>query len=94
MRETRPFAYGLSIDHEQAVNGEVRRRLVGHHHIVEDLDLSSDGQYALSDRGIAPCGKNGKFPRNKFRRTGFVANVIRSRLKWCFSRPIMRKTPF
>jgi len=38
----------LRIDEEQAVNGEVSRRLVGHHHIVEDLDLSSDGNYALS----------------------------------------------
>lgn len=40
--------WNLSIDHEQAVHGSVKRRLVGHHHIVEDLDLSSDGQYALS----------------------------------------------
>jgi len=38
----------LNIDHEQAVQGTVKRRLVGHHHIIEDLDLSSDGQYALS----------------------------------------------
>jgi len=40
--------WDLSIAHDQAVLGKVRRRLVGHHHIVEDLDLSSDGQYALS----------------------------------------------
>merc|ERR1719401_793113 len=40
--------WNLAIDHEQAVQGTVRKRLVGHQHIVEDLDLSSDGQYALS----------------------------------------------
>jgi guanine nucleotide-binding protein subunit beta-2-like 1 protein len=40
--------WNLRIDHDQAVLGHVRRRLVGHHHIIEDLDLSSDGQYALS----------------------------------------------
>jgi len=28
--------------------GVVQKRLVGHHHIVQDLDLSSDGQYCLS----------------------------------------------
>lgn len=32
----------------ESVTGRVRKRLVGHHHIVEDLDLSSDSQYALS----------------------------------------------
>lgn len=31
-----------------AVEGTVQKRLVGHHHIVSDLDLSSDSQYALS----------------------------------------------
>lgn len=32
----------------QHLEGTVLKRLVGHQHIVEDLDLSSDGQYALS----------------------------------------------
>lgn len=32
----------------QKITGTVKKRLVGHHHIVEDLDLSSDSQYALS----------------------------------------------
>jgi len=31
-----------------SVSGQVRKRLVGHLHIVEDIDISSDGQYALS----------------------------------------------
>jgi len=38
----------LSVDEEQWVNGKVKKRLVGHQHIVEDLDLSSDGCFALS----------------------------------------------
>jgi len=40
--------WDLSMDSEQNVRGSIKRRLVGHHHIVEDLDLSSDGHYALS----------------------------------------------
>jgi len=32
----------------QSITGTVKKRLVGHHHIVQDLDLSSDSQYALS----------------------------------------------
>lgn len=31
-----------------SVTGTVKKRLVGHLHIVEDIDISSDGQYALS----------------------------------------------
>lgn len=31
-----------------SVVGTVKKRLVGHLHIVEDIDISSDGQYALS----------------------------------------------
>jgi len=38
----------LEITHEQLVKGTVQKRLVGHHHIVEDIDISSDGQYCLS----------------------------------------------
>jgi len=32
----------------QSITGTVKKRLVGHKHIVQDLDLSSDSQYALS----------------------------------------------
>jgi len=28
--------------------GEMQKRLVGHHHFVQDISISSDGQYALS----------------------------------------------
>lgn len=38
----------LSEKSDSSVNGQIKKRLVGHHHIVQDLDLSSDGQYALS----------------------------------------------
>lgn len=33
---------------DSTIAGIVKKRLVGHHHIVQDLDLSSDCQYALS----------------------------------------------
>eukprot|EP00494_Astrolonche_serrata_P030553 UN30821 len=35
-------------DGPDKIEGVVTKRLVGHHHIIQDLDLSSDGQYALS----------------------------------------------
>jgi guanine nucleotide-binding protein subunit beta-2-like 1 protein len=38
----------LDQDAQQNVTGRVKKRLVGHHHIIQDLDLSSDGQYALT----------------------------------------------
>jgi len=40
----------LNTEHnaERQISGTVKKRLVGHHHIVQDLDLSSDSQYALS----------------------------------------------
>jgi len=33
---------------DNKISGTVKKRLVGHHHIVEDVDLSNDTQYALS----------------------------------------------
>jgi guanine nucleotide-binding protein subunit beta-2-like 1 protein len=38
----------LENKNDSTVTGLVKKRLVGHHHIVEDLDLSSDSRYALS----------------------------------------------
>merc|ERR1719506_2759867 len=38
----------LENKNDSTITGLVRKRLVGHHHIVEDLDLSSDSRYALS----------------------------------------------
>merc|ERR1719461_1839644 len=35
-------------DEEGIMLGSMQRRLVGHHHFVEDLDISSDGHFALS----------------------------------------------
>merc|ERR1719367_2716561 len=47
-RDKTVAVWTLDQDTEQNVTGKVKKRLVGHHHIVQDLDLSSDGQYALS----------------------------------------------
>jgi len=38
----------LSDASDHMVEGVIEKRLVGHHHIVEDIDISSDAQYALS----------------------------------------------
>lgn len=39
---------GVEEDDAETILGQMSRRLVGHHHFVQDLDLSSDGHFALS----------------------------------------------
>merc|ERR1712183_1035980 len=38
----------IKIINSSKVIGIVKKKLIGHHHIIEDLDLSSDCEYALS----------------------------------------------
>jgi len=35
-------------DAEEKQMGSMEKRLVGHHHFIEDMDISSDGAYALT----------------------------------------------
>jgi len=50
--------------------GQMQRRLVGHHHFVQDLDISSDGHFALSaswDNTLRLWDLNSGQTENQFR---------------------------